>query len=268
MLSHAMLCCSMLWNNVVWHGMTKNNIERHGTARHCCCYLRSFRAAIATVTVSHPGGLPPISSPQNVGYGCVIVGSRRRHSSIGGVADRSCAFLSNVRPQMPPTKTAETGNPHVGPVWRLAGPGPPGVSPQPCTLLRETKLPEFMVALPPQYVRTHAGFIVRQISDRSTGRVDLVTALTPWPRSARRRVTSASTNCDAKQLSSFLCVSHGPSNAAACTAYWPRRAGCDPQRTPEPLSAPSAGGTRCSTFLQRLAHHTASKNVGNTLQKL
>ena len=43
---------------MVWHVIISS-----GTARYCYFYLRSFRAATATVTVSLSSGLPPTSSP-------------------------------------------------------------------------------------------------------------------------------------------------------------------------------------------------------------
>ena len=44
---------------MIWYGMAWNDIERY-----CFCYLLSFRAATATVTVSHPPKfLKKISGP-------------------------------------------------------------------------------------------------------------------------------------------------------------------------------------------------------------
>ena len=47
-----MLCYDKVCNETTWYGLVRNGIDRHGTARYCYRYLRSFRAATATLTVS------------------------------------------------------------------------------------------------------------------------------------------------------------------------------------------------------------------------
>ena len=139
-----------------------------------------------------------------------------------------------------------------------------GVFLQPCTLFCETKLREFVVSLPPQYVFW--------TEHRSSGCAECIDK----PGSLYRMERHVSVRSVSKQQSRpqrhnriatrRLAVRQSwPPIAAAYTAEWVRRAlPATHQGNPvcrEFSQPPSADGTQCTTFLQKLTHHEVSKNL-------